>query len=141
KAQHPNIFGCQFLNDRSKRYMELYIRKEDDKNDLLHSGVSFSKLNLRILPCTALDSALQNINISLTHLPMVHPSEIVKGLTLRLAPFGTVIDVGITTEPATGVFMGSGYSVLGRNSSGSTYQDLAHTISWCESKEDFFYCT
>lgn len=59
--------------------------------------------------------------------------------------FGEIMDLGITTEPATGFFMGAGYAVLNIQQEVNVaerkiFQALSHQISWCESKE-FFHVT
>ncbi|KAI8327019.1 hypothetical protein BD560DRAFT_107435 [Blakeslea trispora] len=36
--------------------------------------------------------------------------------------------------------MGSGYAVLGKPQN-SSFLELAHTVSWCESEDQFFHCT
>ncbi|OBZ84159.1 hypothetical protein A0J61_07791, partial [Choanephora cucurbitarum] len=114
--QHPKIFGCQFLSDNQRRYLELYVRPQDDVNDIKNT-------------------------VSLTHLPFVHPDEIRPGPKKSLAPFGEVIDVGIITEPKLGVFMGSGYAVLGRNPNSPKFHDLSYTVNWCKSEDQIFHCT
>ncbi|KAI8364550.1 hypothetical protein BD560DRAFT_310802, partial [Blakeslea trispora] len=138
--QHPKIYGCQFLSDGPKRYLELYIREVDDKNDIINTGVIFSKKRTRILPCPSIDANYNITTVSLAYLPFIHPDEIGTGLAKSLAPFGEIIDVGITTEPKLGVFMGSGYAVLGKPQN-SSFLELAHTVSWCESEDQFFHCT
>ncbi|KAG1325301.1 hypothetical protein G6F62_008623 [Rhizopus arrhizus] len=55
KAQHPNVYACTILRDESTQYLELYLEKEKDNNDILETGVVFNKLKLRIMPCRAVD--------------------------------------------------------------------------------------
>ncbi|CAO3601321.1 unnamed protein product [Absidia cylindrospora] len=62
---------------------------------------------------------------------------------MSMAPFGHIADIGIKTEPETGLYMGSGYAVLNlTNSPDKTKMDecnftpLAHNINWCEDSED-----
>ncbi|KAI9478291.1 MAG: hypothetical protein EXX96DRAFT_465948, partial [Benjaminiella poitrasii] len=60
----------------------------------------------------------------------VYPEKIQEGLKKSLAPFGPIIDVGITTEPTLRIFIGSGYAVIGKNKDNTQFQDLARIISW-----------
>ncbi|KAI8338294.1 hypothetical protein BD560DRAFT_412972, partial [Blakeslea trispora] len=132
--QHPKIFGCQFLSEGKRRYLELYVRPKDDVNDIKQNEVVFTKKNLKVFPCTAVTGDYTITTVNLSHLPFDHPDEIGAGLKTSLAPFGEVIDVGIVTEPKLGVFMGSDYAVIGRDRKSTEYHELSHT-------DQIFHCT
>ncbi|KAI8087780.1 uncharacterized protein B0P05DRAFT_465462, partial [Gilbertella persicaria] len=98
--QHPEIDGCQFLSDGPRRYSELYIRPKDNT---INTAVIFKTKEIRVLPRRSGDGDYTITTISLTHLPFVHSEEIGKGSEQSLAPFGKILDVGITTEPKLGI--------------------------------------
>jgi hypothetical protein len=41
KEQHPNIYACVPLNDGPRRYLEVYVSKEHDSNDVVNNGLIF----------------------------------------------------------------------------------------------------
>ena len=86
--QHPKIFGCQFLSDNQRRYLELYVRPQDDVNDIKNTGVVFDKKNLRVFPCDAINSSYSITTVSLTHLPFVNPMRLDPALRRALPPLG-----------------------------------------------------
>jgi hypothetical protein len=59
--------------------------------------------------------------------------EVLAGLKQSLVIFGTIIDVGITIEPNTGLFMGTGYAVLNVQQAANKenkFLELSHKLSW-----------
>ncbi|KAG1135539.1 hypothetical protein G6F37_012744 [Rhizopus arrhizus] len=145
KEQHPNVYACVPLSDGPRRYLEVYIEKENDNNDIMNSGLIFPDANLKVYPCPSLNDSAKVVNIKLSHLPLLPKKEVLEGLQRSLQVFGEIMDLGITTEPATGFFMGAGYAVLNIQQEVNVaerklFQALSHQISWCESKE-FFHAT
>ncbi|RCH94214.1 hypothetical protein CU098_000115, partial [Rhizopus stolonifer] len=69
-AQHPKIYACSILRDGPTQYLELYIEKDDDDNDLMEHGVVFKKSKLRIFPCKAADATLRFVTVKLSQLPL-----------------------------------------------------------------------
>ena len=145
KEQHPNVYACVPLSDGPRRYLEVYIEKENDNNDIMNSGLIFPEANLKVYPCHSLNDSAKVVNIKLNHLPLLPKKEVLEGLQKSLQVFGEIMDLGITTEPATGFFMGAGYAVLNIQQEANVterkiFQTLSHQISWCESNE-FFHAT
>ncbi|KAI9480429.1 MAG: hypothetical protein EXX96DRAFT_633895 [Benjaminiella poitrasii] len=129
-TQHPGILGCLVLNDGPRRYLEVYIHKSKDSNDIFENGLVDRQQKLIILPCRALPDSSKIVNIKLTVLPMLPHQEVLQGLKQSLKPFGNIIDVGINVIPGTSVFMGTGYAVLEISAKPEKhFQGLAHTIS------------
>ncbi|KAG1221527.1 hypothetical protein G6F68_020901 [Rhizopus microsporus] len=77
----------------------------------MSSGLIFPYANLKVYPCSSLNDSAKFVNIKLSHLPLPK-KEVLEGLQRSLQVFGEIMDLGITTEPATGFFMGAGYAVL-----------------------------
>lgn len=69
--------------------------------------------------------------------------KVLQGLKASLAPFGTLLDVGIFVDQATKYFMGNGYAVLDvcNSAPDSKYHSSTHVINWNESQDDAFYAT
>lgn len=146
KDQHPNVHACVPLSDGDQRYLEVYVTKENDTNDILYQGIIFKELKLQVLPCKAIDDSAKILKLKLTHIPLQTKNEVVAGLQTSLAIFGKILDVGINTEPSTGFFMGTGYAVLDRYQSETIspeekFQDLHHKINWCEDENESFRAT
>ncbi|KAI9334632.1 hypothetical protein BD770DRAFT_451506 [Pilaira anomala] len=145
KKQHPNVHACMALSEGPTRYLEVYVTPANDSNDIQRNGLNFPDAHLQVLPCKAISERAQIINLKLSHLPMFTPEEVLNGLKTSLAVFGNVLDIGISTEKAAGLFMGSGYAVLDISLNPVTpdipYQKLSHQISWMESTTDVFHAT
>ncbi|KAI9335053.1 hypothetical protein BD770DRAFT_16616 [Pilaira anomala] len=145
KKQHPNVHACFALSDGPTRYLEVYVTSANDSNDIQRNGLTFPDAHLQVLPCKAINDQAKIINLKLSHLPMFTPNEVLEGLKTSLAVFGNVLDIGIATEKATGLFMGSGYAVLDIQTNSETpdvtYQQLSHQINWMESTTDVFRAT
>ncbi|KAG0782234.1 hypothetical protein G6F17_011097 [Rhizopus arrhizus] len=146
KAQHSNVYACTILRDESTQYLELYLEKEKDNNDILETGVVFNKLKLRIMPCRAVDDTVKMIKVKLTYLLMLPRESVLEDLKKSLAPFGHLVDVGINTETTTGFFMGAGYAVLAvpkevTDLASSQFQKLDHNVHWCEENNEIFHAT
>ncbi|GAA5798805.1 hypothetical protein HPULCUR_004211 [Helicostylum pulchrum] len=112
KKQHLKVHACMPLSEGPKRYLEAYVTEANDNNNIQINGITFADANLQILPCKAINAQSEIITLKLTHLPMLLPEEALTGLTKSLSMFGNIIDIGITTDNATGFFMGSGYAVI-----------------------------
>jgi hypothetical protein len=143
KNQHPNVHACVPLNDGSRRYLEVYISKNQDKQELLKKGLYFKDSNLTVYPCEALTDSAKILNVKLSHLPLLPNEDVFAGLKQSLAIFGNILDIGITVEPNTGFFMGTGFAVLNihQDQQENNFQTLSHQLSWCESQVEFFHCT
>lgn len=142
-TQHPNALSCVLLNDGPRRYLEMYIRPDSDDNDIMNNGVVFEDCALRVLPCKALSDDSKVVTVKLSHLPLcLTRQEVYEGLKQSLAPYGAILDVGIYTEPASKLFMGTGYVVLDTNTTeGMTISNLQHVIPWMESDKIVFHAT
>lgn len=119
---------------------------QKDYNNIAQTGPTFPDVNLVVYPCAALGESANVVNLKLTHLPMLPAEEVKKGLAKSLAVFGDIMDVGISTDTATGFFMGTGYAVLNIQQDPSAFdeqkfQTLSHQISWYESPDDLFHAT
>ncbi|KAI8994902.1 hypothetical protein BDB01DRAFT_708817, partial [Pilobolus umbonatus] len=143
KKQHPECYGLLQKKDRSVEYFEVYIDPEDDSNDILHTGVYFDTINVRVLPCKALRDNSQIVQINLTDLPMYKPHVVLKGLNASLEVFGDIIDIGLHFDKKNEMYLGTEYAVLDLwdNDGEIAFQPLAHTIEWCESEEEEFHAT
>lgn len=146
KEQHPNVHACVPLSDGPRRYLEVYITPQNDSNDIAQKGLTFPEVNLVVYSRAALGESAKVVNLKLTHLPMLPAEEVKNGLAKSLAVFGDIMDVGISTDTATGFFMGGGYAVLNIQQDPSVlneqkFQTLSHQISWCESPDDLFHAT
>jgi hypothetical protein len=65
---------------------------------------------------------------------MFTSKEVLAGLKASLAMLGTILDIGISTEKATGFFMNNGYAMLdifqpSDTPSSEKYQPLSHQLS------------
>jgi hypothetical protein len=118
KNQHPNVHACVPLNDGSKRYLEVYLSKNQDKQELLEKGLYFKDSNLTVYPCEALTDSAKILNVKLSNLPLLPKKDVFAGLKQSLAIFGNILDIGIAVEPNTGFLMGTGFAVL------NIHQDL-----------------
>ncbi|KAI8084180.1 uncharacterized protein B0P05DRAFT_466575 [Gilbertella persicaria] len=146
KNQHPNVHACMALSDGATRYLDVYVTRYNDISNISRKGINFSEAKLQVLPCKAITDQSQVITLKLTHLPMLTSKEVLSGLNTSLAIFGNILDIGITTEQATGLFMGSCYAVLDIYQPDNTptskkFQKLSHQISWMESNTEVFRAT
>ncbi|KAI8067709.1 uncharacterized protein B0P05DRAFT_203593 [Gilbertella persicaria] len=142
KNQHPNVHACMALSDGATRYLEVYVTRDNDINNISRKG----ETKLQVLPCKAITEQSQVITLKLTHLPMLTSKEVLSGLHTSLAIFGNILDIGITTKQATGFFMGSGYAVLDVYQPDNTptskrFQKLSYQISWMETNTEVFRAT
>ncbi|KAI8327122.1 hypothetical protein BD560DRAFT_310857, partial [Blakeslea trispora] len=108
--QHPGVHACSVINIKQLHYLEAYIAKERDDNDLETNGVFFGKSKTKVYPCRASDVESTYIDLKLTNLPPLSRTEVLEGLKQSSKPFGQVVDVGIHTEPVSGIFLGTGYA-------------------------------
>ena len=143
KKQHPKVHACIALSEGPVRYLETYVTKENDVNDIKLTGLTFKEIQLQVLPFKAINDQSQVIKLKLSHLPMLPVNEVLNGLKTSLTMFGRILDIGITTEHATGFFMGSGYAVLDIYQTEDVpepkkYQQVSHQISWMESSTEVF---
>jgi hypothetical protein len=146
KDQHPNVHACLPLSDGPSRYLEVYIKPESDTNNIKSSGCIFEDIQLQVLPCKAIDDQAKIVKLKLSHLPMFTLDEVITGLKQSLAMFSDILDAGIFTEKATGLFMGTGYAVLNIYQApdtpiGTKFANLGHQLSWCESSTEVFHAT
>ena len=49
--QHSGVHACSVINDRQLYYLEAYIEKEKDDNDLVTNGVLFGKSKTKVYSC------------------------------------------------------------------------------------------
>ncbi|KAI9478817.1 MAG: hypothetical protein EXX96DRAFT_638185, partial [Benjaminiella poitrasii] len=146
KQQHPNVHTCVSLSDGARRYLEVYITRENDKNDMANIGLKFPDSKLQVFPCIAIDDTANILTLKLSHLPMLLNNQVLIGIKQSLEIFGIILDVGITTEANMGFFMGTGYTVINLFQPVDTpadkqVQQLSHQISSCESTTEFFRAT
>jgi hypothetical protein len=146
KQQHPNVHACVPLSDGPCRYLEVYITKQNDQNDIANTGIVFRDFKLQVFPCSAIEDTAKIIKLKLSHVPLFTKDEVLDGLKQSLEIFDKVLDVGITTEAETGFFMGAGYAVLNVYQPADTpdslkFQELSHQLNWCESDAEFFHAT
>ena len=146
QQQHPNVHACLALSDDTRRYLEIYVDKDQDTNDILHNGLIFQDLKLQIFPNLAMDDDAQLVRVKLSNLPLYNKKTVLEGLKKSLEIFGEIKDIGIITDATTGFFMGSGYAVLNTHQANTgpatnKYQELTHLISWCESTSEIFRAT
>lgn len=146
QQQHPNVHACLTLSDDTRRYLEIYIDKDQDTNDILNNGIIFKDLKLQIFPNLAMEDDAQLVRVKLSNLPLYNKKTVLEGLTKSLAIYGEIMDIDIITDATTGFFMGSGYAVLNKTQAGTDpatnkYQELSHLISWCESTTEIFRAT
>ncbi|OBZ82730.1 hypothetical protein A0J61_09217, partial [Choanephora cucurbitarum] len=99
--QHPGVHACSVISDNQLRYLEAYITKAKDDNDIVTNGVLFEKVKIKVYPCSATDLEMTYTDLKLTNLPPLARHEVLEGLKQSLAPFGQVVDVGINAEPMT----------------------------------------
>ena len=104
-------------------------------------------------PCKATDVETNYIGVKLTSFPLLSRKEVLEGLKRNLTPFGHVVDVGILTEPVTGIFLGTEYAVLTnvnqeqqspttmRQDQLNKHQLLDHNVPWCEDQNNIFHAT
>jgi hypothetical protein len=87
KNQHPNVHVCVPLNDGSRRYLEVYISKNQDKQELLENGLYFKDSNLTVYPCEALTDSANIINVKLSNLPLLPKEDVFAGLKHKFSHF------------------------------------------------------
>ncbi|KAI9475767.1 MAG: hypothetical protein EXX96DRAFT_486979 [Benjaminiella poitrasii] len=142
--QHPKVHDCSLLCDSSKRYLEFYITKKNDENDVMNRGIFFEALNLTVLPCLFTTDSTKVIHLELSYLPMFTKDMLFAGLQETLIHYGEILDLGMYTEKETGLFMGTSYAVLNQPykiTPHQRYASLSHRISWRESITEFFDVT
>ncbi|KAI9366613.1 hypothetical protein BD770DRAFT_312135, partial [Pilaira anomala] len=61
KNQHPNVHACLILNEGPTRYLEVYVQKSKDVNDILKNGTVFADADIIVLPCHAISDQSQII--------------------------------------------------------------------------------
>ena len=151
--QHPGVHACSVINDKQLHYLEAYIDKDKDDNDLATNGVIFGKSKAKVCPCRVTDVKATYIDLISINFPPLSRKEVLEGSQQSLASFGHVVDVSILTEPVTGIFLDAGYAVLAivnqeLQSPATASQDqlikhqlLGHNIPWCEDQNGIFHAT
>jgi hypothetical protein len=66
KQQHPQVHAFVTLNDGPRRYLEFYVTKKNEINDIANTGIDFPESKLKVLYCTAIDESAQIINLKLS---------------------------------------------------------------------------
>lgn len=105
KQQHPSIYTCVPLSSGLCRHLEVYISKEHDNNDVANNGLIFINDKFRVFLCAALENSAKIVSFKLNPLPLLPKNKVLTGLQKSLAVFGVIMDLGINTESATGVFL------------------------------------
>lgn len=100
------------MTGRSRRYLEAYITREEDCNDIVNNGLVFLDANLKAFSCSPLDDSAKAVNLKRSDLPLLPKKDVLSGLQKNLAVFGTIMGLNMVTDSATGSFMGSGYAAL-----------------------------
>ncbi|ORY99660.1 hypothetical protein BCR42DRAFT_497306 [Absidia repens] len=148
-SQYPAPF-----RDGGRRIIEVNI----DPNDKVATA-KFTSTGLlfddetSILPSPALPDRANLKRITLSRMPFLSKDEILKGLNTTLKLYGQVMDLGIITDPISGMYLGSGYAVIDTTtpSQGKPYPPLVHNLPWpglhngflaaCEDMKNFCkYC-
>ncbi|CAO3700618.1 unnamed protein product [Rhizopus microsporus] len=129
KKQHLNVYTNVPLTGETRSYLEVYVTRQEDCNDTVNNGLMFPDAKVKIFPCSSLDNSAKTVNLKLR-------------IERNLVVFGTILDLGIVTDPAAGFFMDSGYAVLNiyqneNTSDVNKFQELSHQISWCDADDVF----
>jgi hypothetical protein len=152
--QYPTCRGSAPFRDGGRRYIEVNLDPKDTTatSTFTSNGLSFDDGH-RILPSLALPDRANLKRITLSRMPFLSKQEILFGLNTTLKLYGQVIDVGIITDPISGMYLGSGYAVIDTTtpSNGHPYPPLIHNLPWpglhngflatCEDMKNFCkYC-
>lgn len=143
--QHPNVHACVPLSDGPRRYLEVYIKPEEDTNDLINRGLTLPESKLTVIPSASIGENSKIIHLKLSHIPLLPQTDVHAGLEKSLAIFGKILDIGISCFPDTKIFMGTVYAVIDVYQDENTpqdkkFQELSHQINWCED-DDCFHAT
>lgn len=68
KKPHPNVYTSVPLTDETRRYLEVYITRQDC-NDIVNNGLAFPDAKMKIFPCSSLENSAKTINLKLSNLP------------------------------------------------------------------------
>ncbi|ORY97015.1 hypothetical protein BCR42DRAFT_303576, partial [Absidia repens] len=123
------------------RFIESNIDPHDllTTKDCIDEGVLFAD-NKSIIPIRALPDASNIKRVSLSRMPFLSKEDLIIGLTTTLSKYGYVHDIGISTDPITNMFLGSGYAIIDTTPSidGTTFPTLTHNLPWPGMKNGFF---
>ncbi|KAG1049852.1 hypothetical protein G6F43_007844 [Rhizopus delemar] len=131
-----SFYGIKALGSRNNgRYIEVNPVPEI-VSKFITECIFYEKLNVRLLPCKALEGEGQVIHLNLSDIPfLLHPI-ILEGLKTTLEHYGKVLDVGLKYDSTWRVFMGAGYAVIQQDPH-TEYAKLTHILTW---KEDGYFC-
>ncbi|KAG1506010.1 hypothetical protein G6F47_010929 [Rhizopus delemar] len=99
-------------------------------------SIFYEKLNVRLLPCKALEGEGQVIHLDLSDISFLPHPIILVDLKTTLENYGKVLDVGLKYDSTWRVFMGAGYAVIQQDPY-TEYAKLTHSLTW---KEDGCFC-
>lgn len=138
KEQHPNCYSVIPMKDGEKQYLEVYMDREDDSNDIVENGLVFNKIKTRVIPCRALSELSHIVTVKLSNLPIYKRGRVLAGLKNSLAIFGHIMDLGIYVDKQTDFFVGNGYVVLDvtQVEGEQPFHPLTHVINWKDAIKD-----
>ncbi|SAL98679.1 hypothetical protein, partial, partial [Absidia glauca] len=129
--QFSSCRGTAPHREGGRRLLEVNIdpRNGSETFEFSSTGVRFED-GKRIIPTKALPSSTHVVKLRLFRLPFLSPSDLESGLFGSLCQYGNVLDVGINTDPLSGMFMGSGYAVLETSNENATesFNPLTHIL-------------
>ncbi|SAL96024.1 hypothetical protein, partial, partial [Absidia glauca] len=136
-SQYSACRGASAFKEGSRRLYEVNIDPKDGTQtfEFKHNGLLFPD-GVRIVPTRALPSSNSIVKLRLSRMPFLFPAELEQGLSDTLSQYGAVLDIGINTDPHSGMFMGSGYAVLDTATDNELdpemggFKTLTHTLPW-----------
>ncbi|ORZ06210.1 hypothetical protein BCR42DRAFT_397853 [Absidia repens] len=152
--QFPSCRGAAPFREGRRRFIEVNLDplQPIDISTFKTTGLKFAD-GKQILPSVALPDRANPKRVTLSRMPFLSKDEIHQGLTTTLKLYGKVIDVGVLTDPISGMYLGSGYAIIDTTTpqTGSPYPPLVHNLPWpglqngflatCESMTNFCkYC-
>lgn len=140
-AQFSSCRGALPNREGGRRLLEINIDPSDGSQtyDFSRNGLLFPD-NVRIIPTKALPASSNVVKLRLSRLPLMFPHQLEEGLTESLSQYGEVLDLGILTDPLSGMFQGTGYAILetSRDSEFKSSKPLTHNIPFPGLENGFF---
>ncbi|KAF7728209.1 adenyl-nucleotide exchange factor sse1 [Apophysomyces ossiformis] len=140
KTQYPNLIGGRTIKHGPQILAEINFDLSDITSRTQSCTAGFVYKETRILAVEALQCEPDIFRIRLTDLPFLKPDKLKQGIQQSLAPYGRVLDVGISRDADFGLYMGNGYAVLDRRpeENGPPFAEIKHSIQWCDSTDCFY---
>ncbi|ORZ02083.1 hypothetical protein BCR42DRAFT_444367 [Absidia repens] len=110
---YPACRGAAPFRDGGRRFLEVNLNPNAKEaiTKFTSSGLLFDDKK-QILPSPALPDRANLKRLTLSRMPFLSKQEILQGLNTTLKMYGSVIDIGIITDPTSGMYLGSGYAVI-----------------------------